>query len=141
MEHLLCLAALTSRRGLPRNLLEVYLRNLSAEWTRTRASARGGAEPLERVAEELRIQREEILPDDRRRGLIGAFSGQVKTADSTMVGWFVTAAVTDEANGIHGAVPAVLDWLQDIEARTDAWRAAVEDLIVAASHHTVPRGP
>lgn len=129
LEHVLCLAALTSRRGLPRNLVEVYLRNLSTECALTV----GRPQPLERAAEELRIQREEILPNDRRKALIGAFSRQATADDNPMVGWFVTAAVADEANGIGGAVAAVLDWLEKNEVRTEAWTDAVHHLIAAAA--------
>ena len=131
-EQVLCLAALSSRRGLPRNLLEVHLRNLSAERMTSHARGEFRLTELDRIAEELRIQREEVLPNEQRQVLLHEFSRHVPATGNSRVGWLVTAAVADEANGIRGAVAAVLDWVEKQEERTQAWQQAIEDLIQGA---------
>ena len=131
------LARTLSSRGMPRLLLELHLDVLHRALVAHVPERAGDYAALADAAQQLCIEREAALPDQRARGLAAEFVAALPGApehqiDPGEAARLLLAAIADERAGIAPAVAALTSWLCDPTRFGVPWRAAAARLIAAA---------
>ena len=133
--QVLWLGRVLSSRGIPRWLLQRYLRILHDEFARSMPDSGARCTALLHAGALLDAMQRRHLGEADARALAGTFDLR---ADARWVarlpgmGRILVGAVVDEAGGIPGAVASVVDWAADPERFPGQWVNAVEATVAEA---------
>ncbi len=123
------LARVLASRGMPRLLLERHLLVLRDELAAAVPAQAASYEVLAQAARRLGDDRRRWVDDEQLAALASEFDASVQgEAGLPGAGELVVAAVTDERQGVSGAVPSLLAWLADEQRFSPAWCQAVHAL-------------
>lgn len=134
-QQLRWLGGVLSARGMPRWLLETHLETLHAELVVAVPDHRSSYDILLRVAATFREERFSHLDEATTAELAESFHTRLAPgADEGLseAGALMVAAVSDERNGVHGAVGSLMDWLADPSRFSEAWVDAATETVATA---------
>lgn len=133
--QVLWLGRVLSARGVPRWLLQRYLRILHDELARSVPDSGARCAALLHAGALLEATQRRHLSDADARALAGTFELRADAAWAARlpgIGRILVAAVVDEAGGVPGAVSSVVDWAADPERFPDQWVNAVQATVAEA---------
>lgn len=139
-EQIHWLGGLLAVRGMPTWMLESHLRILHDELVAAVPEKSQTYRRLLLAAQRLHRQRQRCIDDARFDLLAGWFDQHADeewTRKMPGTGGLLVSAVVDERSGIENAVGALAGWLTDASRFPQAWREAVQELIVRAKAATV----
>lgn len=140
--QVLWLGRVLSARGVPRILLQRYLRLLHDELAAAVPASDARCTALLHAGAVLTAQQRRYIPDLDAQALARGFelhADEVTLARLPGMGRILVGAVADEAGGIPGATASVAEWVTDPRRFPDRWIAAVK-ATVAEARGRVRRG-
>ncbi len=121
-----------ANRGMPQIMLEQTLKYLHEELTLAIPENTASYDKLLSAAEILRRDRTELVSEKEFESLSGEFdqlAGAEFAKQFKNTGKLLVASVTDEKNGINGAVAAIKGWLTDDALFPDKWISGAKNII------------
>lgn len=134
-QQVLWLGRVLSARGVPRILLQRYLRLLHDELAATVPDAGTRCTALLHAGAVLAAQQRRYIPDPDALSLARGFERQADEATLARLpgmGRILVGAVADQAGGIAGAAASVTEWATDPRRFPDRWIAAVKATVAEA---------
>jgi hypothetical protein len=133
--QVLWLGRVLSARGVPRILLQRYLRLLRDELAATEPQAGARCTALLHAGAVLAAQQRRYIPDPDALALADGFD--LRADEATLarlpgMGRILIGAVADEAGGIAGAMASVAEWATDPGRFPDRWITAVNATVAEA---------
>ena len=133
--QVLWLGRVLSARGVPRILLQRYLRLLHDDLAATVPGAAARCTALLHAAAVLAAQQRRYIADADALALARGFERHAEEATLARLpgmGRILVGAVADEAGGIPGATAGVVQWATDPRRFPDGWIAAVKATVAEA---------
>ena len=133
--QVLWLGRVLSARGVPRILLQRYLRLLYDEMAASVPQAAARCTALLHAGAVLAAQQRRYIPEPDAQALARGFERHADETTLARLPWMgriLVGAVADEAGGIPGATASVAEWATDPARFPDRWITAVQATVVEA---------